>query len=584
MLLIFLVSSLLTKDAWADKFNITFSENIPIEVQNNAQLMINQKIVVRDVDMSTHRKQQVSSRIASIIETAAQPYGYFSTQCQVQHVNAEYNFHATCTMGPPVYLKQIDVEINGPGKKKVETLTQKSKMTLQIGSIFRADKYEDYKKQLLNIANHAGYVDASTNASQLIIDTDKQHASTKIILDTGPLYRFGEIFIEQQIYDKSFLRKLAPYAMNTEFNTSLISSYKDNLESTNLFANVSVLPNAPNNESKTIPTQVFYEPIPRTQYGLGIGYSSYANLFYSASIQRSLLNDRGMRSTTDFLNSDKYAYAITTLSIPRTHPTQDYFNIQLGYKKQFIDYVGTDRSLTTTLAHITQRRPNNHTSLAQEIALNYSVDRSEFEDNTANHTNLLYPSLKYNWLIKQLKNNATLALTSDMSASVKPFIAPNNFYKLVLQQRYNRASNDKKRMVQIRGKQGYIASDNKSSPLPLGWYFYTGGTYSVRGFAYNSIGADPNETNDYNRYLYTGSLELQHLVSKDLFAIVYMDGGDATKNLSTSKPSYAIGSGILWKTLAGNLEVSMAKPIVNHSGNTSMKTRLNINIHQPLIR
>lgn len=585
MLPILLVSSLLFKDAWAEKFNVTFSENIPIEIRNNAQLMINQKIIVRDTDLSTHRKQQISSRMASVIETAAQPYGYFSTQCQVTHLSAKYNFHATCTLGQPVRIKQIIVEINGPGKETIETLTHKNKTKLEIGSIFRADTYESYKKQLLNIANHAGYVNATTNASQLVIDTDKYHASSKIILDTGPLYHFGKIFIEQNIYNKSFLRTLAPYRKNTEFNTLLISSYKENLESTNLFASVSVLPNAPDNQSKTIPTQVFYEPIPRIQYGLGIGYSSYANLFYSASIQRNHLSDKGMRATTDFLNSDKYTYAITTLSIPRTHPTRDYFNIQIGYKKQYIDYVGTDRSLTTTLAHITQRRPNERVSLIQEMALNYSVDRSEFDNDTSNDTSFLFPSLKHNWVIKLPNTNASLALSSDMSASVKPFIAPNNFFKLILQQRYGQSSNDKKRIVQVRSKQGYIASDNQDdNPLPLGWYFYTGGAYSVRGFAYNSIGADPNSPNEDNRYLYTGSLELQHLISKDLYAIVFLDGGDATVDLSASRPSFAIGSGILWKTLAGNLEISMAKPIKNHSGNTSMKPRLNINIHQPLIR
>ena len=112
-------------------------------------------------------------------------------------------------------------------------------------------------------------------------------------------------------------------------------------------------------------------------------------------------------------------------------------------------------------------------------------------------------------------------------------------------------------------------------------YFYTGGSYSVRGFSYQSIGAD-NETFEYNHYLYTASFEVQQRLYQDFYLIAFVDTGDATDTIAHSKASTSAGSGILWKTFAGNLELSIAKPITNHSIDPSMRPRLNIILSHPL--
>ena len=586
MLFLALISSLLPLAASANGITVTFSENIPKEVQDNAQLMIQQKIIIRDNLSSSYRLQQISNNIASMIATAAQPYGYFSTQCQVSHDGTQTarHFTANCKMGQPVKVKQTTISVSGPGKTAIESLIQNQKNMIKPGSRFQSEQYEKVKNHLLEIAHHDGYVDASTTRSKLIIDTESYSAVADIKLDSGPIYHFGRIDIEQQTYNPEFLRALAPYQPSSVFNNNHIAEYKNTLESTNLFSYVSVLPFAPDNQNKTIPTQVFYEPVPQLQYGLGVGYSSYANLFYSATIQRNRLTETGARSVTELLNSEKYAYAITTLSIPKTHPTHDYFNIQVSYKKQRIDYVGTDHSLTTTLAYIVQRQLSPQTTLRRETAINYSVDRSTFDNDTSNNVSFLYPSIKYDWLFHIPEQQSRFVIKSDLSGNIKALMAPTNFAKIIIQERYNRWFNEQKFIIQLRGKQGYITTSNDGESLPLGWYFYTGGAYSVRGFAYNSIGANPNTSDDNNRYLYTASVELQQLVTKDIYAIAFIDCGDAMEQLSRTRPSYAIGSGIVWKTFAGNLEISIAKPIKNYSGDRSMESRLNISIHQPFTK
>ena len=134
----------------------------------------------------------------------------------------------------------------------------------------------------------------------------------------------------------------------------------------------------------------------------------------------------------------------------------------------------------------------------------------------------------------------------------------------------------------FRLSQGYVATGHSDEQLPISWFFFTGGAYSVRGFAYNSIGADPDVTGEQNSYLYTGSVELQRRLTQDIFGIAFVDAGDAAPSLQDSRPSVSVGSGLLWQSFIGDLEVSVAKPLRNYSSDLSHRMRLNIKISQPI--
>ena len=89
-------------------------------------------------------------------------------------------------------------------------------------------------------------------------------------------------------------------------------------------------------------------------------------------------------------------------------------------------------------------------------------------------------------------------------------------------------------------------------------------------------------TFEQNNYLYTASVELQRRLYQDVFAIGFCDLGDATSDIDLSRTSIAVGTGLLWKSFVGNLEVSLARPLQNHSSDPSKQARLNIRIYQPI--
>ena len=583
MLVFIFIIIFMTSSAFSQTIDIIFSESVPEQVQENSRLLINQRIFLLDKPPSEFRVQQLSLSIASLIEQAAQPFGYFQSKCHVKPVSVKQKlvYSAHCTMNAPVKVNSFNIHISGPGKSVIEPLLLTQQDSPKIDAIFSSASYEKSKNQILSLCHRKGYINASTKNSKINIDPDSHNADILINVDTGPLYLFGSIDINQNIYNKHYLRSLADYHNGESYNDAMISKYRDNLESTNLFNYVNVIPFSSDQKKQHIPTQIFYDPIDTLQYGVGVGYSTDSNFFYSANVVRNRINQYGMRLSTELLSSSDYSYVISTLSIPKRHPTKDYYNFQVGYKQEYIEYVGTDRNITTSFSHIFNNQINEKKIIRRETSLNYSLDHSKFDNTNTTTLHFLYPSILYDIYLKNPEKKVGLFLKHQVSANLEAFLAPCDFAKIITQQKLN-YSPFTRTTLQLSFKEGYIATSSSSETLPLSWYFYTGGAYSVRGFSYQSIGADIHETFEYNHYLYTASFEVQQRVYQDLYLIAFVDTGDATDTIKHSNASVSVGSGILWKTFAGNLELSVAKPIKNYSIDPSMRPRLNIILSHPL--
>ena len=134
--------------------------------------------------------------------------------------------------------------------------------------------------------------------------------------------------------------------------------------------------------------------------------------------------------------------------------------------------------------------------------------------------------------------------------------------------------------ISTRLTQGVVRASSSDDQLPISWYFYTGGAYSVRGFEYLSIGADPNDPLRQNNccILDQSSCNAPSCRTPLLF---YLSMLVRPCHHYESKNLYAFGVGVMWQSFVSNLEVSIAKPIRN-SSNPSMSPRFNFRIYQPL--
>ena len=83
MPLIILVMTFLAPFVRAESISVSFSDSIPQSVRDNAQRLIDQKLLSTYQSPSQYRAAQVEPVVADLVETAARPLGI--SQQRVKH-------------------------------------------------------------------------------------------------------------------------------------------------------------------------------------------------------------------------------------------------------------------------------------------------------------------------------------------------------------------------------------------------------------------------------------------------------------------------------------------------------------------
>ena len=97
--------------------------------------------------------------------------------------------------------------------------------------------------------------------------------------------------------------------------------------------------------------------------------------------------------------------------------------------------------------------------------------------------------------------------------------------------------------------------------VPTRFLFRTGGSTTVRGYDYESIGVSRGGAIVGGRALAVGSVEYVHWLQRwggNWGVAGFVDVGDAADSFKEMKAAVGVGMGVRWRTLAGPLAVDVA--------------------------
>jgi translocation and assembly module TamA len=109
----------------------------------------------------------------------------------------------------------------------------------------------------------------------------------------------------------------------------------------------------------------------------------------------------------------------------------------------------------------------------------------------------------------------------------------------------------------FRGELGATFAPS-SDGIPQDFLFRTGGSNSVRGYAYQSLGVEEGSAIVGGRYLVTLSGEYTHWISPSWGAAVFVDAGNAVDDWQAMSLAVGYGLGARWKSPIGPLGVDLA--------------------------
>jgi outer membrane protein insertion porin family len=260
-------------------------------------------------------------------------------------------------------------------------------------------------------------------------------------------------------------------------------------------------------------------------------------------------------NTSDFEDWDEERIGVRT-SLQRKI-FDDFTTVAAGYKFEVVRVTDIDSKLKKYL----KARDLDGTSRVGQFSLMLARDTRD---------SIVDPTEGYN---------------INLFGSVSPeFLgSSSNFYRLEARASYYANFFDKAIVAMVGAKFGVVSNFNYREETPLYERYFMGGSNSVRGFEYRSIGPTVNGCNVGGNTMLLLTAEVSHPIWGPLRGAAFVDAGNAwddAYDVDFSDINVGVGYGIRLKLpmLKAPLKLDLAYPVVKNQDNVSRKFRIHFNV------
>lgn len=502
--------------------------------------------------------------------------GYFSPQIELRR--GERGLVLQVEPGRRAQIGGVNVEIHGPlaSERRRQLIDG---WTLPGGAAFRQAAWDDAKQGLLRellAVDHAG---ARLLSSRAEVDVEAARVDLQLVYAAGPRYRYGEIRITGlRRYPVSLverysarLRPGAPYRQedllavqtalqNTPYFSSVAIGFEHESERERESAPQDAeagAPQAPAHEAApgaetlTLPVLVRLRERAPFHVTLGAGVSSNTG----ARVEGGFRN-------TDFLNRAWELNTGARLEQLRQSAFADVFLPPDSRQRR--DSVGTAveksdiQGLRIERVALGAARAQTRGSIEQRLGLNWQHERQTTDAAPAGVNRALAATAGWVWRHAQdpLDAGSGIVVNLQFGVAAKALLSDQNFLRSYV--RYSQGfALGKSDDLLLRGELGVTAAPSRQG-IPQDYLFRAGGTNSVRGYDYQSLGVKQAAATLGGRYLVTVSAEYTHWLNAQWGIAAFADAGQAADDRSALKLARGYGFGARWKSPAGPLAVDVA--------------------------
>jgi len=547
----------LSSPAWSAEITVTLEgvdkpwqeavqSNLSLYQQRNNTLL-NELLI-----QSLHRKAPGE------IKRTLQSFGFYQAKVssELTRQDADWRAHYRVEPGPRVQIHAIDVVLSGPGSGDDAFQQWQAALSLKVGDPLDHALYEKVKQQLMALAEDRGYFDATLLRHEIQVTIAQQQADIILHFDSGPRYRFGEITLNQSesILHEGFLARYLTFSAGDSYLADkLFELHRAMLES-GYYQRVEIRPQREQTQDQAIPVEVLLHPRPRMLYTFGVGYGTDTLARINVGFENRYVNRRGHRLTGGAQVSGIGRQASLSYRIPLLRAPTDFLDISPGVEQEYTDTVKrTTQTVNASLTSQVQR-------WMQTLFISFQQERFVIADEH-DKSILLVPGAS--WQRTEADNR----------------LQPRNGWSLFLQVRGGAESlGSDASFLQWRGAvkgvkgigsrgrligrvDGGLTRVAQFSELPASYRFFAGGDYSVRGYAFQSLGpTDASGRVVGGENLLTASIEYNHLLKGAFDWALFYDMGNAFDGSDFSAKEGA-GVGVRWRLPVGALRFDVAKPL-----------------------
>lgn len=510
---------------------------------------------------ASFRLRYLARRGNTSIQQALEPFGYYHSE-----VSHEITSDAETTTvsysikpGPTTTIAAVDYQLTGAATQDDAFARLRRDLPLKQGQVLRHTEYERTKSMLRSLAAERGYYDAQFSEQKIEVELSNQTATIVLHFDSGKRYQFGEVSICCSNLDKDFLRRYFHFAEGDSFHTRDLLDLQVALAGSDYFESVEVAPLWREANEQRVPVSVRLKANKRDHYQIGPGYGTDTGARLTLGFDRRWVNDRGHRLSSILRLSEVQNTGFVDYIIPGKNPARDQYSIT----GEILDRTYED--IDSTLYRTSVRDTRHYDSWQRTYQLAYQSEDYRFGTAERQTSAFFVPSAEFSLVSTEVDTENRNLIDNGYRLSVRlqgasdAVLSDASFLSLSLSAKAVYSFSPKWRLL-MRGEVGAITTSDFSELSPS-LRFYAGGDHSVRGYAYQQLGATNAEGVVVGgRYLGVASAEVDYLVAPKWRVALFSDFGNT--GMEWTMPwRQTIGIGARWLSPIGPVRLDVAQAI-----------------------
>jgi translocation and assembly module TamA len=466
-------------------------------------------------------------------------------------------------LGRRARVTEVQIEFTGALAGQSERAEQlRSGWELPVGEPFTDPRWSSAKTRLLNRVRARDFAAARLLDSVALINAEEATARLRVEIDSGPAFTMGRIEVEGlSRFDRDLVERYSTLKPGEPFDADKLLEFQRRLQRAPYFGTVIVDVDPARAEGSALPVIVQVREAQTRRASFSLGYSTDVGVRGEASYRQTILFGRPyqLQSGISLDNEAQRGFADIYLP-PRPGGEQD----SVGALFEFTDSEGTSTQRWALGAQRTLRTERAAASYDNQIALSFQHEARQVEGAPEQDVVNDIFALTYAWTRRAVDSltNPTRGLLLTLSGTAGAGRSSiTNFANTAFVRGYGRFNyylplSPRDQLI-FRGEAGYVLVDDPRV-VPNEFLFRTGGVGSVRGYAFQSLGAIEGSSVTGSTAMLVASAEYVRWLYGDWGAAVFVDAGNAGNDWPPTPLALGYGLGVRYRTLAGPLALDVA--------------------------
>jgi translocation and assembly module TamA len=409
---------------------------------------------------------------------------------------------------------------------------------LRKGATFRQSAWDEAKARLVEALTADDYAAGELAASEARVDAASARVRITLVVDSGPAFTLGDVSVTGLTrYSPQLVERMLDIDPGEPYRSERLLDLQRALQSAPWFANVVVEIERDPARPTRVPVRVAILERPVADVGVSAGYGT----------------DTGVRGELSLRYRNAFGLGYDMHSALQADQKR-----QVGYA----DFYLPPKSLGLPVLGAVATRDSVGVlifpSVEYRIGLTYQAEQAKPDGGEWSLSRALAPVGEVTWRHVDDVLNPTRGgvLSLKVAGASKALASDQDFLKTYAQYQFWLPLSRVDQVI-LRAEAGRTFASSRDG-IPEDFLFRAGGSRSVRGYEYESLGVREGDAVVGGRFLLTLSAEYVRWFSPTWGGALFLDVGDAADARADLHANKGYGAGVRWRTPAGPLAIDLA--------------------------